>query len=157
MPLQPRGRPSLIFTHPNALFCSLSNLTHANKLAEVDASQQQELLKLKVRQCCIVFDFTNPISDAEGKELKREILKELVDYISNEENQHEPFASDIYAEVFNMVRNFYLLFVLKMKLISLHKRYKSISFGRWPHESTQQGRRTIRRRTSRSWRKRGRT
>ncbi|KAL6064666.1 Serine/threonine-protein phosphatase 2A 56 kDa regulatory subunit delta isoform, partial [Balamuthia mandrillaris] len=47
---------------------------------EVPEGQRQDLLVQKIRQCCVVFDFTNPLSDAESKELKREILKELVDY-----------------------------------------------------------------------------
>mgnify|MGYP002379999567 FL=1 len=51
-----------------------------------------------------MFDFTNPISDAEGKELKREILKELVDFIANPDENKHAFAKDIYVEVFNMVR-----------------------------------------------------
>lgn len=43
---------------------------------------QQELFIKKLRQCCVVFDFMDPVSDLKSKEIKRACLNEVVDYIS---------------------------------------------------------------------------
>ncbi|KNC70314.1 hypothetical protein SARC_17161 [Sphaeroforma arctica JP610] len=37
---------------------------------------------MKMRECCICFDFSDPLQDLKGKEIKRTMLNEIVDYIS---------------------------------------------------------------------------
>lgn len=57
----------------------------------------------KVRQCSVVFDFTKSINlaEAEQKEIKRETLLELVEFLLTEKLQ---FTGEIYKAVFDMVR-----------------------------------------------------
>ncbi|XP_054154152.1 serine/threonine-protein phosphatase 2A 56 kDa regulatory subunit epsilon isoform-like [Oppia nitens] len=51
-------------------------------LKDVPSGEQEGLFIRKLRQCCIAFDFMDPVSDLKGKEIKRATLNELVDYIS---------------------------------------------------------------------------
>eukprot|EP00158_Paraphelidium_tribonemae_P005414 Partr_v1_DN27321_c0_g1_i8_m46381 putative Protein phosphatase 2A regulatory B subunit (B56 family) len=44
---------------------------------------RQDLMLRKLSQCCVIFDFTDAMSDMKGKEIKRHTLGELVDYISS--------------------------------------------------------------------------
>lgn len=50
--------------------------------ADVPAGEQEELFIRKLRQCCLGFDFLDPVADLKGKEIKRASLTELVDYIT---------------------------------------------------------------------------
>ncbi|KAK2568985.1 Serine/threonine-protein phosphatase 2A 56 kDa regulatory subunit alpha isoform [Acropora cervicornis] len=52
-------------------------------LKDVSPAEQQELFIKKLQQCCVVFDFMDPVSDLKGKEIKRACLNELVDYIAS--------------------------------------------------------------------------
>ena len=49
---------------------------------DVPAGEQEELFIRKLRQCCLGFDFLDPVADLKGKEVKRASLTELVDYIT---------------------------------------------------------------------------
>ncbi|KAK2707809.1 serine/threonine-protein phosphatase 2A 56 kDa regulatory subunit epsilon isoform-like isoform X3 [Artemia franciscana] len=51
---------------------------------KVDANpqEQEELFIRKLRQCCLGFDFLDPVADLKGKEIKRAALSELVDHIA---------------------------------------------------------------------------
>jgi len=51
-------------------------------IADVPAGEQEELFIRKLRQCCLGFDFLDPVADLKGKEVKRASLTELVDYIT---------------------------------------------------------------------------
>jgi len=51
-------------------------------LKDVPAAEQEELFIRKLRQCCLGFDFLDPVADLKGKEVKRASLTELVDYIT---------------------------------------------------------------------------
>ncbi|XP_046441639.1 serine/threonine-protein phosphatase 2A 56 kDa regulatory subunit epsilon isoform-like isoform X1 [Daphnia pulex] len=51
-------------------------------LKDVPAGEQEELFIRKLRQCCLGFDFLDPVADLKGKEIKRASLTELVDYIT---------------------------------------------------------------------------
>ena len=46
-------------------------------------AEQEELFIRKLRQCCISFDFMDPVADLKGKEMKRATLNELVDHITS--------------------------------------------------------------------------
>ena len=50
--------------------------------ADTPPSEQQELFIKKLQQCCVVFDFMDPVADLKSKEVKRACLNELVDYIT---------------------------------------------------------------------------
>lgn len=49
---------------------------------EVPESERGELFIEKVNQCKVMFDFSDPSADIEGKEMKRMVLAELVHFIS---------------------------------------------------------------------------
>ncbi|CAK1550538.1 unnamed protein product [Leptosia nina] len=51
-------------------------------LKDVPSHDQEELFIHKLRQCCITFDFMDPVADLKGKEIKRATLNELVEYIT---------------------------------------------------------------------------
>lgn len=69
-------------------------------LKDVTSSEQEELFIRKLRQCSVVFDFMDPVSDLKGKEIKRATLNELVDYVTTE-GVSLPEAS--YPEVIRMI------------------------------------------------------
>ncbi|XP_076283388.1 serine/threonine-protein phosphatase regulatory subunit widerborst isoform X2 [Lasioglossum baleicum] len=51
-------------------------------LKDVPPSEQEPLFILKLRQCCVTFDFMDATADLKGKEIKRSTLNELVEYIT---------------------------------------------------------------------------
>lgn len=67
---------------------------------ETVASEREELFIQKIRQCCTLFDFSEPLSDLKWKEVKRAALHEMVQYISN---QNDVITEAIYPEAINMV------------------------------------------------------
>ena len=78
--------PSTQFAH---LFwiveSSLVTLFSFLLLPLLDAATPQEREQLflqKLQQCCVVFDFQpDPLSDLQGKEVKRNILNEMIEYV----------------------------------------------------------------------------
>lgn len=73
---------------------------------DVPPAEHEELFIRKLRQCCISFDFLDPVADLKGKEIKRATLNELVDYITaNRGVLTEP----VYPEIIQMVNFFYKL------------------------------------------------
>ncbi|KAA0188520.1 hypothetical protein HAZT_HAZT010041 [Hyalella azteca] len=50
--------------------------------SDVPGGEQEDLFLRKLRQCCVGFDFLDPVADLKGKETKRSTLNELVDYIT---------------------------------------------------------------------------
>ncbi|XP_014661997.1 PREDICTED: serine/threonine-protein phosphatase 2A 56 kDa regulatory subunit epsilon isoform-like [Priapulus caudatus] len=75
-------------------------LTPLTLLKDVPPSEQPDLFAKKLQQCCMVFDFMDPVADLKSKEVKRACLNELVDYITaNRGVLTEP----LYPEVVRMV------------------------------------------------------
>ena len=71
--------------------------------SDTPSSEQQDLFIHKLQQCCVVFNFMDPVADLKSKEVKRSCLNELVDYITaNRGVLTEP----IYPEVVKMVSDF---------------------------------------------------
>ncbi|KAM8705966.1 hypothetical protein ACLKA7_010290 [Drosophila subpalustris] len=68
-------------------------------LRETPATEREELLLQKIRQCCTLFDFSEPLSDLKWKEVKRAALHEMVEYLSN---QNGVITEIIYPEAINM-------------------------------------------------------
>ncbi|XP_055905258.1 serine/threonine-protein phosphatase 2A 56 kDa regulatory subunit gamma isoform isoform X2 [Eupeodes corollae] len=68
-------------------------------LREVSNSEREELFIQKLRQCCTLFDFSEPLSDLKWKEVKRAALHEMVDYLTN---QNGVITAEIYPEAINM-------------------------------------------------------
>jgi serine/threonine-protein phosphatase 2A regulatory subunit B' len=69
---------------------------------DADASEREELFIKKIRQCCVLFDFTEPLDDLKWKEVKRSALQEMVEYINN--NNNNIFTEAVYPEMVQMVR-----------------------------------------------------
>lgn len=68
--------------------------------SDVPISEREELFIQKLRQCCVLFDFTEPLSDLKWKEVKRSALHEMVEYLTNE---HNVITEKIYPEAIMMV------------------------------------------------------
>jgi serine/threonine-protein phosphatase 2A regulatory subunit B' len=75
--------------------------------SDVVPQERQELLLKKISQCNVLFDFTDAMSDLKGKEIKRQTLTELVEYITNNRGV---ITEPIYPEVIGMVIQVYTLF-----------------------------------------------
>lgn len=75
-------------------------------IKDAPTSEQQDLFIKKLKQCCVVFDFMDPVSDLKSKEIKRACLNEIVDYISVTKScLSEPVYPEIIAMVsFNIFR-----------------------------------------------------
>ncbi|TYH01265.1 hypothetical protein ES288_A09G044600v1 [Gossypium darwinii] len=63
-------------------------------------SEKQNLLIRKLNLCCIVFDFTDPTKNLKEKDLKRQTLLELVDYVSSANGK---FSEIVMQEIVKMV------------------------------------------------------
>lgn len=50
---------------------------------DVPSSEKQSLFIKKLNLCCVVFDFTDPTKHIKEKEIKRQTLLELVDYVTS--------------------------------------------------------------------------
>lgn len=61
---------------------------------------QQELFIKKLKQCCVLFDFMDPVTDLKSKEIKRACLNEIVDYISVSKSC---LTEAVYPEIIAMV------------------------------------------------------
>jgi serine/threonine-protein phosphatase 2A regulatory subunit B' len=51
-------------------------------IKDAPLNDQQELFIKKLKQCCVIFDFMDPVTDLKSKEIKRACLNEIIDYIS---------------------------------------------------------------------------
>ena len=69
--------------------------------SDVPSSEQEELFIRKLRQCCVGFDFMDPVADLKGKEIKRATLNEVVDYITAGRGV---LTESVYPEIIRMVR-----------------------------------------------------
>ncbi|XP_013112821.2 serine/threonine-protein phosphatase 2A 56 kDa regulatory subunit gamma isoform isoform X3 [Stomoxys calcitrans] len=90
-----RARDRNVFHSPN----SSSAAVQLPLLRETPANEREELFIQKLRQCCTLFDFSEPLSDLKWKEVKRAALHEMVDFLSNQNNV---ITEAIYPEAINM-------------------------------------------------------
>jgi len=67
---------------------------------ETSSDQQEKLFIDKLKQCCVIFDFSDCVSDLKSKEIKRACLNEIVDYITVTRNC---LTENVYPEVITMV------------------------------------------------------
>lgn len=68
--------------------------------SDVPSNEQEELFIRKLRQCCVAFDFMDPVADLKGKEIKRATLNELVEYITGGRGV---LTEPVYPEIIKMV------------------------------------------------------
>ncbi|XP_055542375.1 serine/threonine-protein phosphatase 2A 56 kDa regulatory subunit gamma isoform-like [Wyeomyia smithii] len=69
------------------------------QLKDTSQSDREELFIQKLRQCCVLFDFTEPLNDLKYKEIKRCALQEMVEYLSS---QQQIITEPIYPEAIQM-------------------------------------------------------
>lgn len=69
-------------------------------IKDVPAQDQPELFIKKLKQCCVIFDFMDPVADLKSKEIKRACLNEIVDYISVTKSC---LSEPVYPEIIAMV------------------------------------------------------
>ncbi|KAF9179223.1 hypothetical protein BGZ51_007145 [Haplosporangium sp. Z 767] len=74
-------------------------LERLQTLDEVPHMGRQELFLRKIGQCAVVFDFNDASSELNGKEIKRQTLTEILDYITNNRGV---ITEPVYPEVINM-------------------------------------------------------
>ncbi|KAK5783241.1 hypothetical protein PVK06_037749 [Gossypium arboreum] len=67
---------------------------------DVPNSEKQNLFIRKLNICCIVFDFTDPTKNVKEKDIKRQTLLEIVDYVSSANGK---FSEIIMQEIVKMV------------------------------------------------------
>ncbi|EXB37815.1 Serine/threonine protein phosphatase 2A 59 kDa regulatory subunit B' zeta isoform [Morus notabilis] len=67
---------------------------------DVPSSEKQNLFIKKLNMCCVVFNFSDPVSDLKKKDIKRQTLLELVDYISSVNSK---FNEAVMQEITQMV------------------------------------------------------
>lgn len=70
------------------------------QLKDVTPSEQEDLFIRKLRQCCVTFDFMDPMADLKGKEIKRSTLNELVEYITAGRGV---LTEPVYPEIIKMI------------------------------------------------------
>lgn len=75
-------------------------------LTEVPSNNREDLFMKKLNQCNVIFDFTNASMDIRSKEIKREALHELLEYVTNNRNV---ITEPIYSKVIDMVHFFFIL------------------------------------------------
>lgn len=71
-------------------------------------SEREELFINKLRQCRVLFDFTEPLNDLKFKEVKRCALQEMVDFLMSNEQQGI-LTEAIYPEAIAMVSEIFLI------------------------------------------------
>ncbi|XP_031270101.1 serine/threonine protein phosphatase 2A 57 kDa regulatory subunit B' theta isoform-like [Pistacia vera] len=67
---------------------------------DVTNAEKQSLFIKKLNLCCVVFDFTDPTKNLKEKEIKRQTLLELVDYVTSAIGK---FTETVMLEVVKMV------------------------------------------------------
>ncbi|RVW14127.1 Serine/threonine protein phosphatase 2A 57 kDa regulatory subunit B' theta isoform [Vitis vinifera] len=67
---------------------------------DVPNSEKQTLFIRKLSLCCVVFDFTDPTKNLKEKEIKRQTLVELVDYVTSANGK---FTENVMQEIIKMV------------------------------------------------------
>ncbi|CAA3006876.1 serine threonine phosphatase 2A 57 kDa regulatory subunit B theta isoform-like [Olea europaea subsp. europaea] len=67
---------------------------------DVPNSEKQNLLIKKLNMCCVVFDFTDPTKNLKEKDIKRQTLVDIVDYITSANGK---FPETVMQEIVRMV------------------------------------------------------
>ncbi|KAG9408209.1 Serine/threonine-protein phosphatase 2A 56 kDa regulatory subunit delta isoform [Aphanomyces cochlioides] len=96
LPRRERRRSSLV---RNQKVAALKDLPH---LKDTNMQKREALFQQKLELCSVLFNFDDAASDKKGKDLKRQTLLELVDYVNNAGGQKiftEALMPDIMAMV----------------------------------------------------------
>lgn len=69
-------------------------------LKDTDINKQKALLFSKLKQCCLVYDFSDTVLALQAKEVKRATLNELIDFVSSATGV---LRDDVYPEIINAI------------------------------------------------------
>ncbi|XP_022725637.1 serine/threonine protein phosphatase 2A 57 kDa regulatory subunit B' theta isoform-like isoform X3 [Durio zibethinus] len=67
---------------------------------DVPASDKHDLFIKKLNLCCVIFDFTDPTKNLKEKEIKRQTLLELVEYVTSANGK---FSDAVLQEIVKMI------------------------------------------------------
>lgn len=99
--------PQFIFRGQEMQQLYQENQSMTNRLPNIrdieDPIERENLFKEKIKLCCRLYDFNNPLADLEEKKAKGEILIELEDIIMDELELINDFES-LYEQVFDMFK-----------------------------------------------------
>lgn len=98
LPGKERSPVSTATTASNGGFAALENLP---AFREVAASERLNLFSRKLSLCCHVFDFLDPAKNVKEKEIKRQTLLELVDFIQTGSNKLNESLQEELAKMFS--------------------------------------------------------
>ncbi|XP_031479441.1 serine/threonine protein phosphatase 2A 59 kDa regulatory subunit B' gamma isoform-like [Nymphaea colorata] len=79
---------------------SVGNYQALPAFRDVPSSEKQNLFIKKLSMCCVVFDFSDPAKFSKEKDIKRQMLLELVDYIAAANGK---FTEVVMQEITKMV------------------------------------------------------
>eukprot|EP00984_Skeletonema_dohrnii_P007180 scaffold2593_cov67-Skeletonema_dohrnii-CCMP3373.AAC.1 len=79
-----------------------SALRELPALRDAPPNKREELFKLKLQLCGVIFSFDDPTSDKRGKDMKRQTLLELVDYVNTPAGQ-KIFTESVMSDLIAMV------------------------------------------------------
>jgi len=80
--------------------CCFCFVDHLPQIRQVASNDRQKLFLKKLELCCYTFDFTNPGLDVREKEMKRECLQDLVDYVNSGNGK---FSDEVSPLVVHMI------------------------------------------------------
>lgn len=80
--------------------CYFKSIISICFIADCSSLEQEELFIRKLRQCCVSFDFMDPVTDLKGKEIKRAALNDLSTYITHGRGV---LTEPVYPEIIRMV------------------------------------------------------
>lgn len=89
---------SNIMTSTTALGAPASALRDLPPLRDAPAAKREELFRAKLQLCSVIFSFEDPTSEKRGKDLKRQTLLELVDYVNPPAGQ-KIFTESVMADL----------------------------------------------------------
>ncbi|EFA76858.1 protein phosphatase 2A regulatory subunit [Heterostelium album PN500] len=79
---------------------SSSELQQIPAFNVVPPEERPNLLLLKLKQCCALFDFSDSEADSKSKSIKREALLQCVDYLSSSK---DAYTEAVYEALFEMI------------------------------------------------------
>jgi hypothetical protein len=103
------GGSSTTTAHENMLLVNVqypgadrTALKELPALRDAPPAKREELFVLKLKLCSVIFSFEDPMADKRGKDMKRQTLLELVDYVNTPAGQ-KIFTESIMGDLMMMV------------------------------------------------------
>jgi len=93
------GESSVMIKQPGADRSALKELP---ALRDAPPAKREELFVLKLKLCSVIFSFDDPTADKRGKDMKRQTLLELVDYVNTPAGQ-KIFTESVMSDLMNCI------------------------------------------------------